>query len=298
LLLSPGAGAGICNRNELVGRFFMEHPTVSAGRIASDRWQALHDTCSPGLHGGRLVEVGLALAPAVQRREHCLNAVARVNIVVESDATQALRELVWNARHRRFPHQLDWYQKNRWLTQRLRSIAADPMGILANLYRHARGKPKRFNVGAVYLEIRTEQEPNPASRVTLAESVDAFGQRRAKLHWTLSPRDKRTMRVTAELFRDELRRLGLGELEIAPWLESDEIVFPDDMVGGHHHMGTTRMAADPAHGVVDADCRTHEIDNLHVAGSSVFPTVGYANPTATVLALSLRLADRLKALIR
>ena len=59
-------------------------------------------------------------------------------------------------------------------------------------------------------------------------------------------------------------------------------------------MGTTRMHVDPAHGVVDADCRVHGMDNLHVAGSSVFPTGGYANPTFTIAALALRLADKLK----
>jgi choline dehydrogenase-like flavoprotein len=59
-------------------------------------------------------------------------------------------------------------------------------------------------------------------------------------------------------------------------------------------MGTTRMAADPRQGVVDADCRVHGIDNLYVAGSSVFPTCGAANPTLTIVALALRLADHLR----
>jgi choline dehydrogenase-like flavoprotein len=220
--------------------------------------------------------------------------VARTSIKVGSDATQALRELLWNARHRRLPHQLDWYQKNQWLKQRLRAVASDPFGIAGNLVRHALGKPKRFNVESVFLEVRTEQEPNRDSRVTLGETTDAFGQRRARLHWALTERDKRTMRVTAQAFQAELRRMRMGELTIAPWLLADDLVFPDDMVGGHHHMGTTRMADDARRGVVDADCRAHEVDNLYLAGSSVFPTGGFVNPTATILALALRLADHLK----
>ncbi len=295
LLSSSTRTAGLCNRNGLVGRCFMEHPTVSAGTVVTENWQLLQDACSPGLLGGRLVETGLALAPGVQRRERCLNAVARTNVVVGRDATQALRELIWNARHRRLPHQLDWYQKNRWLTQRLRAIAGDPISIAGNLIRHALGKPKRFKVDSIYLELRTEQEPNRDSCVTLGESVDAFGQRRARLHWALTPRDKRTMQVIAELFRGELRRLRLGDVAIAPWLLSDDLVFPDHMVGGHHHMGTTRMSTSPAEGVVDPNCRTHEVDNLHIAGSSVFPTGGFVNPTATLLALAVRLADQLKS---
>jgi choline dehydrogenase-like flavoprotein len=59
-------------------------------------------------------------------------------------------------------------------------------------------------------------------------------------------------------------------------------------------MGTTRMHDDPKQGVVDRNCRVHGIDNLFVAGSSVFPTGGAANPTLTLLALTLRLADHLR----
>jgi choline dehydrogenase-like flavoprotein len=64
--------------------------------------------------------------------------------------------------------------------------------------------------------------------------------------------------------------------------------------GGHHHMGTTRMSADPAHGVVDADCRVHGVANFYVAGGSVFATSGSANPTLTIVALALRLARHLE----
>ena len=72
--------------------------------------------------------------------------------------------------------------------------------------------------------------------------------------------------------------------------------WPPALRGGAHHMGTTRMADDPTHGVVDAHCRVHGIENLFVAGSSVFPTGGSANPTLTLVALALRLSDHLKGL--
>ncbi len=66
------------------------------------------------------------------------------------------------------------------------------------------------------------------------------------------------------------------------------------MFGSRHHMGTTRMSDDPKTGVVDADCRVHGLSNLYIAGSSVFPTSGYANPTLTIVALALRLGDELR----
>jgi choline dehydrogenase-like flavoprotein len=68
-----------------------------------------------------------------------------------------------------------------------------------------------------------------------------------------------------------------------------------DVFYGAHHMGTTRMHADPRKGVVDAQCRAHGMSNLSIAGSSVFPAVGFSNPTLTILALALRIADNVRA---
>jgi choline dehydrogenase-like flavoprotein len=69
------------------------------------------------------------------------------------------------------------------------------------------------------------------------------------------------------------------------------------MMSSDHHSGTARMSRDPKSGVVDPDCRVHSMENLYVAGSAVFPTMGYANPTLTIVALSLRLADHLQQVL-
>ncbi|PJN93755.1 GMC family oxidoreductase, partial [Amaricoccus sp. HAR-UPW-R2A-40] len=85
------------------------------------------------------------------------------------------------------------------------------------------------------------------------------------------------------------------------WVLPDPIAWPDttqDEVAGKHHMGTTRMAADPARGVVDAECRVHGIGNLYIGGSSVFATSGHANPTYTIIQLTLRLGDRLGKVLK
>jgi choline dehydrogenase-like flavoprotein len=84
-----------------------------------------------------------------------------------------------------------------------------------------------------------------------------------------------------------------GALE--PWTEDDEAHSPNFSRWCWHHMGTTRMHDDPKQGVVDRNCQVHGIDNLFIAGSSVFPTGGYNTPTLTIVALALRLADHLKA---
>jgi choline dehydrogenase-like flavoprotein len=86
---------------------------------------------------------------------------------------------------------------------------------------------------------------------------------------------------------DELERHGLGRVLVG----ADDPPDPN----AHHHVGTTRMHADARLGVVDADSRVHGLANLFVTGSSVFPTGGFANPTLTIVALALRLADHLEA---
>ena len=115
---------------------------------------------------------------------------------------------------------------------------------------------------------------------------------RVQVDWRLNDADKRGYERLLEVLRTEFPRLGLGRLVEHNEYGRDD--WPRNMIGGKHHMCTTRMADDPRDGVVDAECRVHGIDNLHIAGSSVFATGGYANPTLTIVALALRLADRLK----
>ena len=91
------------------------------------------------------------------------------------------------------------------------------------------------------------------------------------------------------MLHEELQRAGIGRLHSALGRESDP--WPSGLRGARHHMGTTRMHPDPRRGVVDANGRVHGIANLYVAGSSVFPTSGAANPTLTIVALALRLAE-------
>jgi choline dehydrogenase-like flavoprotein len=134
-----------------------------------------------------------------------------------------------------------------------------------------------------------EQEPNPNSRVTLTNDVDSFGLRRVQMDWQLNDRDLKTIRVLAIEAAKEMARLNRARVQLAPFILDPDIEIP---VHGHgHHMGTTRMSADPRYGVVDENCRIHGIENLYLAGSSVFPNCGGRNPTLTIVLLALRLGD-------
>ena len=117
---------------------------------------------------------------------------------------------------------------------------------------------------------------------------------RIALDWRLTGQDKRSLLAGHQAVAEELGRTGLGRLQIADWLTADDDSWSPTLEGGHHHMGTTRMSLDPSQGVVDPPSKVHGIANLYVAGSSVFPTSGSANPTLTIVALALRLAAHLQ----
>jgi choline dehydrogenase-like flavoprotein len=138
---------------------------------------------------------------------------------------------------------------------------------------------------------RIAAAPNPDSRVTLVRERDSLGLRRAKLTWRLSPVDRHSVVRSLEVVGAAVGAAGLGRLRLL--VGEDDRSWPDDLEGGYHHMGTTRMSADPRDGVVDPNCRVHGISNLYVAGSSVFPTPGSGTPTMTLVALALRLGRHL-----
>jgi choline dehydrogenase-like flavoprotein len=145
------------------------------------------------------------------------------------------------------------------------------------------------------LVTRLEQVPNPSSRVTLDTAKDELGMPRAILNWQFTALEKRTLRKIFEVLGQEVGIAGIGRVRLLECLrdEKDESM-PDNTSGGWHHMGTTRMSSDPHKGVVDANCKVHGIDNLYIASSSCFPNGGAVNPTLTIVALSIRLADHLK----
>lgn len=137
-----------------------------------------------------------------------------------------------------------------------------------------------------------EQAPDRKNRIYLSDEKDSLGCPKPKIDWSIGSQDQQTMRVFHEVLKAELKRLGIGELE-SQLLSQETSKWPIT-TDASHHMGTTRMGKDPKNSVVDENCKVHELDNLYMAGSSVFPTGGYANPNATIVALAIRLADYLK----
>lgn len=169
---------------------------------------------------------------------------------------------------------------------------ADPSEGL-NLTRFSYGKGEATNYLRLYT--RSEMMPDPNNRISLANERDELGLRRLQMHLNFSRTDLRTVVKSTEAVIERLSAEAYGRGKIV--LERDDL-WSTDLGPGCHHMGTTRMSENPREGVVDQNCKVHDLANLYVAGSSVFPTGGFANPTFTIVALALRLSDHLQTLVR
>ncbi len=146
------------------------------------------------------------------------------------------------------------------------------------------------------LKAAWEQEPAFYNAVTLGDTLDRFGMPRTQLHWSRSELDRHTVSETAKAFAKFCVDQDIGRARLDEWVLEPDKGFPEIMeMAGRHHMGGTRMAASASAGVVDRDCKIFGTQNFYVAGSSVFPSAGHANPTFSIVQLSLRLAEHLTA---
>ncbi len=285
--------AGLGNGNDLVGRFFMDHPRAVFGRVSVPAGTNLPLLRGRPLREGKL-QLGIGLSPESQRRERMLNHYVTFEELTSGYAEASYASVVQTMKVvlRR------GHAGSRWDLAKMRVAEIPEMIYLLSpkelmphaLYRAyvalrdrlpGRRAPREFV--AVYF---CEQPPNPASRVALVHETDRLGVRKLRFDWRLDGAFRESLFRMQELLAREFERSGAARLQ--PALE--EPTFTD----ASHHMGTTRMSLDARSGIVDADCRVHGLRNLFIAGSSVFPCAGHANPTLTIVALALRLAKRLQ----
>jgi choline dehydrogenase-like flavoprotein len=316
---------GLGNRFDQVGRYFMEHPRFLAAEIVPGEgfpvgFYSTHHA------GGISIQGYLALTDEIQLEEGLIDVQLRLRAnheraFAEADASEAVESLRRLARMPRgeIPDDLAGDIVNilddlgRWqpltiaggplpvpdpaaVEVLLSGSSTDRRALLSALIGHIGifGVDQITGVPFESIDVvaRLAQVPNPHSRITLSDEVDALGIPRPRLHWELSRTDRESTLRTLEILGADIGRAGYGRLRIL--LDETGSEWPDDTRGGYHIMGTTRMHADARRGVVDGHCRIHGIDNVFVAGSSVFTYGGSGTPTLTIVALALRLADHLK----
>jgi len=274
---------GLGNRHGQVGRFFMTHANVTVGKILSTNSKAF----VAALGDQKSSFGGLHPSETLQEAEEILNAGAIIEFRETTEsAILAARAIKIDIEAGKVPDDL---------AGALWRVIRDIDDVAVALWQHYVEDRSTYNSASLLsLGLDLEQVPSADSRVSLTSDVDALGMKRVALDLRLTDLHKRTALAVTNAVAAEIGRLGLGRVQLADWLRNPGDKQPPNIHWLNHHMGTTRMSEDPRAGVVDSDCKVHNIENLYVAGSSVFSTGGYANPTLTIVALALRLADHLK----
>ncbi len=305
LLSNKTQKAGLGNQNDLVGRFFMDHPLVDGGMFIPSNRQIFNTTALYDLRRVNNVAVmgKLTLTEEVMRREKLLNISAMLfprPKPYQSKAAKSFETLRDAFRNKQVPKDNFKHLSNvmnglDYIVPSVYRRLAKQQTFLPSLgsggWSYLQANERRF----VAFEVlhQTEQAPNPDNRVMLSTQRDRLGRKKVQLHWRWGDIDICSIKRAQEIIREEIAGAGLGQLQIERDGELPRLHAP----GAHHHMGTTRMHTDPKQGVVDENCQVHGVSNLFIAGSSVFPTGGFANPTLTIVALAIRLADHVKTAI-
>jgi choline dehydrogenase-like flavoprotein len=273
---------GIGNQRDLVGRYYMQHPTGLHGAAVLDPKHLRTPLYTGGyVANGMRISGGISFSEEFQRRQQVLNHCIMLRplfAISEGYASQAYRSV-----------QRAWYRAERHPGRRgeLRDLARSAAAVLKQALE---GSGLRTIVGVLN---HMEQIPKPESRLDLSERKDRFGVNQLRIDWRIDPQEKASLCRLHKLVQERLAAHGLGKLESRLDPFADDWPVSQDSA---HHLGTTRMHADPAYGVTDSDCRVHGVRNLYISGGSLFPTSGHANPTLTIVALTVRLADHLKRL--
>jgi choline dehydrogenase-like flavoprotein len=305
---------GIGNQHDVVGRYYMCHLAGAIGALKIQK--------PPGSvhHGYEISAEGiycrrrLALRPEVQRSQRLGNFVARLHHprITEPAHRSSVLSLLYLAKpfipyeYSKRLHGEGHASLSTWL-RHVGNVVTGPYEAMAfawHLLRDRKLAKRKFpsiivksKANLYSIDFYAEQQPNPASRVMLDDGApDALGMPRLHIDWRYTAGDVDTVKRAVALLAAEFARTGVGRLEYEPQAVEAEMTR-DGALGGHH-IGTARMGSDPRDSVVDLNCRVHGVGNLFVASSAAFPTSSQANPTLTIVALSLRLAEHLRSLVR
>jgi len=287
LLSRQGASPPAMNWNP-VGRYYMNHPRSEG--LATVRLNQAHPQLGESvrtlvLHRDRRVrgrlQFGFSPSESLQRSEGLLNVSGFFYAVGDAKVLAAQRALadiaVGDATGRQ-----SLLARVGALGGHLPTLAGGAIGRLTL-------KPVRPH--QLVLVDQCEQPPDPDSRITLGEGSDRFGDPLGRLDWRIDPATTSSLRRLHGLLREAFHRQGLGRLQSRLLDEPDLVPDYQDCA---HPTGATRMSVNDQRGVVDSHCRIHGLQNLFVAGSSVFPVGGQANPTFAILAMAARLAQHLR----
>lgn len=255
------APAHFAKVNDSIGRWFMQHPRAITATVTATQSQAykLQSILNRYIRRkGLQDETGITLSPSAKQANRLGNASAILRYS-PLDGARPLIEL--------------------------------PRRVWSRLY----GAETRFARPHIDVIVDLEQEPDRESRVLLNPSKDILGIYQPTVDWRINDLERRTSAFLTRQVGQWIEDWGLGHIQPVGSAINDGGLHPEHMAESYHPLGSTRMSTSAQTGVVDSDLRVHGIDNLYICGGSVFPTGGHANPTLTIVALALRLADTVAA---
>jgi choline dehydrogenase-like flavoprotein len=298
--------AGIGNASDAVGRYYMCHLAgVSGLFMPAPRRTVWHgyERTEEGVYCRRR----LSLEPWAQEAYRTSNVIARLhhrNLADPVHASGPLSALYlsrWLLPYE-YRRRLDQTRDQSGVLPHVLNIVRDPWTttrFAAQMLRYRVFATRKFpsivvapRSGGFTLDLHAEQLPNPESRIMLSHDHDRFGVPKLRIDWRYRPDDIRSVVTAMGLMGKAFAGGGHGTLTFVP--AAVERDLRREGAYGGHHLGTARMSESPRTGVVDGDGKVHGINNLYITGGAVFATSGQANPTLTILALALRLADHLK----
>lgn len=279
---------GVGNQNDLVGRFFLEHPRFDAGMfVPSSSRPPVSVYGVKYLNSETAIKGYVGTTPELMREKQMVDVQLRLETEYATNYRRA-RSSRGMAAVRRLSEGLSNPVARDHFGRDITNVAADLEQVLRFSYWWTF---ERQYVHRMSIATRVAPAPNPESRVSLVGDRDALGVPRIQLDWRLSEIDKRSARIAMETFANHIGHKGLGRVQITFVDDGNPRSWPTTLAGGWHTMGTTRMSDDPKCGVVDRNCQVHGMSNLWIAGCSVFPTAGSGTPTMLLIALASRLAE-------
>jgi choline dehydrogenase-like flavoprotein len=279
------------NQYDNVGRYFMEHPTIRAANFFPFEGE-LHRIYNGIQYNGQLIKARFKLTEGAQI-QHKMN---NLRLFLTKSSNIRLSEGVSSA------HVVKDSLKNSELPDNfgnhLINIVKD-IDIISELYLRKEFDTSLFDsvdeYGGYQFISMIEQSPNRNNRITLGDDVDQLKIRKINIEWTIQDNDKAMAWKSLEILAKDPVINEIGRIRILK--ENESRIWGNQLGFGHHHIGTTRMSDDITKGVVNSTLKVYGTNNLYISGSSVFPTGGHVPPTLTIVALTLRLADKIKETI-
>lgn len=287
LLLDRQIDGRLCDGNFL-GKFFGDHLSLPLGRIRSHRVHDLNRAVGLRFCRRGMRSVRFELHPASQKRLSMPSCWVHIAPATETrSGLHAVRDL------------LRAWQRSRELHHRLviETLSFAPYLARCAYWRVARRRLLWPRNAVIEMHVVVEQRPRWGNQVRLADEKDALGVPVLEIDWDVSEEDLRDAYRTAALFARWWAHSSFASMRNIVMDASllEENAHNVTGIGGiFHPVGTTRMALNATTGVVDRDLQVFNTTNLSVLSTTVFPAVGGANPTGTLVALAFRHAEFLR----